>query len=88
MFTICFFSVHHHACELYLLSTGSHRGNDARAGELINECVKSLHPQDAVRTAHDGAVSYGRVQRKSFGQLSPKQIFDEQDLLQYCSSII
>ena len=23
-----------------------------------------------------------------FGQLSPKKIFDEQDLLQYCSSII
>ena len=44
MFTICFFSVHHHAFELYLLSTGSHRGNDARTGELINGCVKGLHP--------------------------------------------
>ena len=42
MFTICFFSVHHHACELYLLS--SHRGNDARVVELISGCVKGLHP--------------------------------------------
>ena len=43
MLTICFFSVHHHACELYLLLS-SHRGNDARVVELISGCVKDLHP--------------------------------------------